>query len=349
MPGRPRPGGTSATVKGRRTGTTPSLDMHGGPLGWAESLVPSSGGCSCTGSDGPARGSAADSASPNEAPRAASRQRHGDVTGAPRAAFEVSGCLGEDLLGARLHPSSVTRQGMDHPGAAVADRRVPAGEPAPGCPDAASGQVRRGASGAGRLAVTSRRRLLHLAANLAQRLGELDRPALLFSSTRISPLPFCRCNAAGPGSPSRMPRSRSWNGSWPPPPRTRPRLRPPGSGSAPPGRPDAAAVVHLHHRGPHPHRAGHGLRGLRRLESDNIWITRNDGTDWAPPSSAVPSAPVRAVAVHPRRFDHVYLGTEVGVFASEDGAATWLPRNEGPANCPASDRRFPAEPGGDGV
>jgi hypothetical protein len=137
--------------------------------------------------------------------------------------------------------------------------------------------------------------------------------------------------------------------TWPPPPRTRPRLRPPGSGSAPPGRPDAAAVVHLHHRGPHPHRAGHGLRGLRRLESDNIWITRNDGTDWAPPSSAVPSAPVRAVAVHPRRFDHVYLGTEVGVFASEDGAATWLPRNEGPANCPASDRRFPAEPGGDGV
>jgi hypothetical protein len=71
--------------------------------------------------------------------------------------------------------------------------------------------------------------------------------------------------------------------------------------------------------------------------SDNLWITRNGGADWAPPSSALPPAPVRAVAVHPRRSDHVYLGTEVGVFASEDAGGTWSPTNEGPANCSVDD------------
>jgi len=71
--------------------------------------------------------------------------------------------------------------------------------------------------------------------------------------------------------------------------------------------------------------------------TDNVWITRNGGVDWAPPASALPPAPVRAVAVHPRRSDHVYLGTEVGVFASEDAGGTWSPTNEGPANCSVDD------------
>jgi hypothetical protein len=72
-------------------------------------------------------------------------------------------------------------------------------------------------------------------------------------------------------------------------------------------------------------------------QSDNVWVTRNGGADWAPPSSALPAAPVRAVAVHPRRSDCVYLGMEVGVFASEDGAHHWSPTNEGPANCSVDD------------
>jgi hypothetical protein len=71
--------------------------------------------------------------------------------------------------------------------------------------------------------------------------------------------------------------------------------------------------------------------------TDNVWITRNGGADWAPPASALPAAPVRAVAVHPRRSDHVYLGTEVGVFASEDAGGRWSPTNEGPSNCSVDD------------
>jgi hypothetical protein len=72
-------------------------------------------------------------------------------------------------------------------------------------------------------------------------------------------------------------------------------------------------------------------------QADNVWITRNGGVDWAPPASALPAAPVRAVAIHPRRSTHVYLGTEVGVFASDDAGAHWSPTNEGPANCSVDD------------
>jgi hypothetical protein len=71
--------------------------------------------------------------------------------------------------------------------------------------------------------------------------------------------------------------------------------------------------------------------------TDNVWITRNGGADWAPPASALPPAPIRAVAVHPRRSDLVYLGTEVGVIASDDTGGHWSPTNEGPSNCSVDD------------
>jgi hypothetical protein len=41
--------------------------------------------------------------------------------------------------------------------------------------------------------------------------------------------------------------------------------------------------------------------------------------------------------VHPRDSRLVYVGCEVGVFASEDAGATWSPTNEGPTNCSVDD------------
>lgn len=69
----------------------------------------------------------------------------------------------------------------------------------------------------------------------------------------------------------------------------------------------------------------------------NVWVTRNGGADWTDLSSGLPAAPVRAIAVHPRRTNLVYLGTEVGVFASDDAGATWSPTNQGPTNCSVDD------------
>jgi hypothetical protein len=52
---------------------------------------------------------------------------------------------------------------------------------------------------------------------------------------------------------------------------------------------------------------------------------------------ALPEAPARAITVHPTKSNLVYTGTEVGLFASEDGGATWSPTNEGPTNCSVED------------
>jgi hypothetical protein len=41
--------------------------------------------------------------------------------------------------------------------------------------------------------------------------------------------------------------------------------------------------------------------------------------------------------VHPSRQDFLYLGTELGLFASDDGGTTWSATNEGPTSCSVED------------
>jgi hypothetical protein len=69
------------------------------------------------------------------------------------------------------------------------------------------------------------------------------------------------------------------------------------------------------------------------FDHGNLWRTHDGGANWQDLSGSLPAVPMRTVAIHPRRSALVYLGTEVGVFASEDGGATWSPTNEGPTNC----------------
>src|SRR5262249_3574891 len=71
--------------------------------------------------------------------------------------------------------------------------------------------------------------------------------------------------------------------------------------------------------------------------SGNVWRSDDAGVTWSNLAGALPAAPVRAVAVHPTQADWFYIGTEVGVFASEDGGKTWSPTNEGPANVSVDD------------
>jgi len=69
----------------------------------------------------------------------------------------------------------------------------------------------------------------------------------------------------------------------------------------------------------------------------NLWVTRDGGGTWSDLSATLPTAPVRAVTMHPRRAGFVYAGTEVGLFASEDSGTTWSPTNQGPTNCSVDD------------
>jgi hypothetical protein len=68
----------------------------------------------------------------------------------------------------------------------------------------------------------------------------------------------------------------------------------------------------------------------------NFWRTTDGGSHWQV-SASLPAAPMRAIAIHPRQTTFIYLGTEVGLFASEDSGAHWSPANEGPANCSVDD------------
>jgi len=68
------------------------------------------------------------------------------------------------------------------------------------------------------------------------------------------------------------------------------------------------------------------------FNSGNVWRSTNNGATWGNISGNLPSAPVNSLVVHPLNGNLLYVGTEVGVFASQDGGTTWSTSNDGPAN-----------------
>jgi len=68
-------------------------------------------------------------------------------------------------------------------------------------------------------------------------------------------------------------------------------------------------------------------------QSGNVWKSTDGGNNWINIGESLPDVPVRWVAVHPAESQYIYLGTEVGVFVSEDAGAHWSPTNEGPTDC----------------
>ena len=64
----------------------------------------------------------------------------------------------------------------------------------------------------------------------------------------------------------------------------------------------------------------------------NVWQTLDGGNTWASITGNLPQAPVFDVKRHPSNPAWLYAATSVGVFASEDGGASWSTTNEGPAN-----------------
>jgi hypothetical protein len=71
--------------------------------------------------------------------------------------------------------------------------------------------------------------------------------------------------------------------------------------------------------------------------ANNVWRSDDRGATWRSIGSGLPGAPVRAITVHPSRQDFLYLGTELGLFASDDGGTTWSATNEGPTSCSVED------------
>lgn len=59
--------------------------------------------------------------------------------------------------------------------------------------------------------------------------------------------------------------------------------------------------------------------------SGHVFRTADGGATWTDVTNGLPDIPASAVAIDPLAPDHVYVGTDVGVFVSLDAGATWTP------------------------
>jgi len=68
----------------------------------------------------------------------------------------------------------------------------------------------------------------------------------------------------------------------------------------------------------------------------NVFKTTNAGGSWSAIAGSgggmLPAVPMRTIVLHPSNSNWLYLGTEAGIFTSEDGGATWSLPHDGPAN-----------------
>ncbi|HZH98061.1 MAG TPA: hypothetical protein VEX38_03745, partial [Fimbriimonadaceae bacterium] len=74
--------------------------------------------------------------------------------------------------------------------------------------------------------------------------------------------------------------------------------------------------------------------------SDNLYRTVDGGATWTDITGNLPDAPIRGIARHPNNPNWLYVGTEVGIFATEDGGATWSTTNDGPATVSVDEVNF---------
>jgi len=95
-----------------------------------------------------------------------------------------------------------------------------------------------------------------------------------------------------------------------------------------------------------PHFLNEAIVVLGGYNADNVWITGNGGTSWAQRTGtapdALPALQVNTTSYHPTDVDWIYIGSDLGIFASEDFGVTWnatpaYDNNDGPANVEVDD------------
>ncbi|HEV2801619.1 MAG TPA: hypothetical protein VGW12_14030 [Pyrinomonadaceae bacterium] len=68
--------------------------------------------------------------------------------------------------------------------------------------------------------------------------------------------------------------------------------------------------------------------------NQHIWKTTNlsdtpGATTWTPIANGIPDVPVNAFVSDPADSNHLYAGTDIGVYTSQDGGTTWVPYGTG--------------------
>ena len=72
----------------------------------------------------------------------------------------------------------------------------------------------------------------------------------------------------------------------------------------------------------------------------HVFKTMDFGKSWEPISSGLPDIPVNSIAIYPENEDMLFIGTDVGVFASFDGGMSWFPYGRKMARSPVTDIKF---------
>ena len=66
----------------------------------------------------------------------------------------------------------------------------------------------------------------------------------------------------------------------------------------------------------------------------HIWKSTDAGGTWEDVADNLPAMPIRSIAIHPRKPDMVFVGTEIGVFVSTQGGGRWQRLGKGLPNSP---------------
>ena len=72
----------------------------------------------------------------------------------------------------------------------------------------------------------------------------------------------------------------------------------------------------------------------------HVFRTTNGGQSWQDVSGNLPDIPVLTIVVDPEQPEHIYVGTDIGVYSSTDGGTSWASFNQGLANVPVYDLEF---------
>lgn len=68
--------------------------------------------------------------------------------------------------------------------------------------------------------------------------------------------------------------------------------------------------------------------------SDHVYVSNNGGETFASVTANLPDIPANSIEVDPQNNQHLFVGTDIGVFVSLDGGARWFPYNRGLALSP---------------
>lgn len=68
-----------------------------------------------------------------------------------------------------------------------------------------------------------------------------------------------------------------------------------------------------------------------------VYRTTNFGVNWTNISSNLPNIPVNCIVVNPTNINNLVVGTDLGIFTTNNGGTTWVQENNGLANVSVAD------------